>query len=185
MIAALKSEEMKVRIDLHDYFGALHQGLKLRLTNIHAVPIRIDQYDDVEPLRDRGFQQPPALRNNAAGTISRHCIAISSHGNKNGAGFRAAVSQDVQTHSLGGPAVALIEHPGNIASRPDTLPLPKPEAGCAPFVNRHGNQYFFFSLEMLSLARPFARRLFRTSRPLFVFMRALNPNFLTRRVLLG
>jgi hypothetical protein len=38
---------------------------------------------------------------------------------------------------------------------------------------------------MLSLARPLARRLFRTSLPPLVFMRALKPNFLTRRVLLG
>lgn len=185
MIAVLKSDDRIVFIGSGYHVRTTYQGFELLSADIHGVLIGIDQDDDIKAPNDGRFQQPPALRNDSPRTIAFHGVTVMTHRNKNGAGFRAAVSQDVETHPLGGPAASLIEHPGNIASRPDTLPLPEAEAGSAPFVVRHGNQYFFFSLEMLSLARPFARRLFRTSRPLLVFMRALNPNFRTRRVLLG
>jgi len=177
--------------DATRFIGLYRQGrsaekrFELRAANLETILIGKDHDDHVHASYRPGFDQAPALGYDAPGPVPSDGVAVFSYGNENGAGFRAAVWLDVETHALGGPAYPIVEHLGNVSSRPDALGLPESEITSAPFVVRHGDQYFFFSSEVLSLVRPLALRLLMMSRPLLVFMRALKPNFLTRRVLLG
>jgi len=160
-------------------------GVELLPAAIEAVLVGEDDYDDVHTGNDPILGQAPALGNHAARPVPSDRVAVFPNGNENGAGFRAAVRPDIEAEALAGPSRPLVEYLGYLASRTDSLGFPESEPLSAPFVVRHGNQYFFFSSDVLSLARPLARRLLRTAWPPFVFIRALNPNFLTRRVLLG
>lgn len=146
---------------------------------------RENDNNDVHSRNDHGFREAPTFGNDPSSAISRDGVTVLTHRNENGAGFRAAVWPNVEAKPFTGPSRPLVEDPRNVAPRSDALRLPESETLSAPFVVGHGNQYFFFSSEVLSLIRPLARRLFRMALPPLVFMRALNPNFLTRRVLLG
>ena len=162
-----------------------NERFELRLALVEPIFIGVDHDDHVHTLDQAGFGQAPALGNDTSSPIALDGIAILAHGNENGAGIRAAIGANVEPHTLGGPARSLVKHLRNLASRPDALGLPESEFTGAPFVVPHGDQYFFFSSDVLSLVRPLARRLLIMRLPLLVFMRALKPNFLTRRVLLG
>jgi hypothetical protein len=172
-------------IDLYRQRSSTQHRPELTIPGLEAIIAGENDDDDVHTGHDRWFHQAPALGHDAARPVPGYSIAVLAYGNENGAGFRAAIRPDIQAQALAGPAAPFVEHPGYVAPRTDALRLPESETGCAPFVVRHGNQYFFFSSDVLSLMRPLARRLFRMAWPPLVFMRALNPNFLTRRVLLG